>query len=201
MGRRAAHRGRCRGLQLPGLAHCLQCGNDLAQLLYAPGQAAGTCLSAVQLAAVQALRDPRAMGVPFASGITRFPGFSVTGDEDGTGWQWPFYPIGTETPSRPLPPGMGFEPLTMSAEYLGSVTARLGQQIVDGLMRLYVPAGSSHNVGGASQINALAMLEDRVLRDRTPPDAPLARTWGWTTCTSSARCRPADFRLTRGTTA
>ena len=41
-------------------------------------------------------------------------------------------------------------------------------------MRVYVPAGGSHNVGGTSQVNALAMLEDWVLRGVSPPDAPVA---------------------------
>ena len=233
------------------VARYLECGNDVAQLQCKQGQPPDTCLSPAQVAAVQALRDPRAMGVPYAHGITRFPGFGVTGDEDGSGWQWPFYPIGTEAPSRPLPPGVGFEPrrgailnfgaflirhtivqredfdpygfdarphaarilelsrlfdatdpdlsrfasrggkliivhpsadnaapLTMSAEYLGSVVDRLGQQRTDGFMRLYVPAGGSHNVGGASQLNALAMLEDWVLRGKAPPDAPAAQELG-----------------------
>lgn len=229
------------------VAKYLECANDAAVLQCAAGAAAGSCLTPAQVAAVNALRDPRAMGVPFAQGISRFPGFGVTGDEDGRGWQWAFYPIGTEAPSRPLPPGMGFEPrrgavlnfgaflirhtivqrddfdpyrfdarpyaariaqlsqlfdatdpdlsrfagrggkliivhpsadnaapLTMSAEYVGSVTARLGVDKADAFLRLYVPAGGSHNVGGTSQVNALAMLEDWVLRGTPPPDAPLA---------------------------
>lgn len=230
------------------VAKYLECPNDAAQLQCAPGQAAGSCLTPAQVAAVNALRDPRDMGVPYANGVTRFPGFGVTGDEDGRGWQWAFYPIGTEAPSRPLPPGMGFEPrrgavlnfgaflirhtivqrddfdpygfeakphaariaqlsqlfdatdpdlarfarrggkliivhpsadnaapMTMSAEYIGSVKARLGAAPTDAFMRLYVPAGGSHNVGGTSQVNALAMLEDWVLRGTPPPDTPLAQ--------------------------
>ena len=235
------------------VAKYLECANDAARLACAPGQAAGTCLSAAQIAAVNALRDPLALAVPYANGVSRFPGFGVTGDEDGSGWQWPFYPIGTEAPTRPLPPGMGFEPkrgailnfgaflirhtivqkddfdpydfdarpyaarimqlsqrfdateadlsrfaarggkliivhpsadnaapLTMSAEYLGSVIAKLGQARTDSFMRLYVPAGGSHNVGGASQLNALAMLEDWVQRGIVPPDAPVAQELGLT---------------------
>ena len=45
-------------------------------------------------------------------------------------------------------------------------------------MRLYVPAGGSHNVGGTSQVNALALLEDWVLRGTPPPEAPLAQDLG-----------------------
>jgi hypothetical protein len=239
------------GVQDGVVARYLECGNDAARLQCAPGQQAGTCLTPAQVAAVNALRDPRPMGVAFANGISRFPGFGTTGDEDGTGWQWAFYPIGTEAPSRPLPPGMGFEPrrgavlnfgaflirhtivqredfdpynfdvrphaprilqlsqlfdatdpdlsrfaarggklivvhpsadnaapLTMSAEYHGSVVEKLGAARTDSFMRLYVPAGGSHNVGGTSQVNALAMLEDWVLRGVTPPDAPIAQDLG-----------------------
>jgi hypothetical protein len=229
------------------IARYLECPNDAAALACAPGQAAGTCLAPAQVAAVNALRDPLRMGVPFANGVTRVPGFGVTGDEDGPAWQWPFYPIGTEAPSRPLPPGMGFEPrrgailnfgaflirhtvvqrddadpygfdlrphaarilelsrlfdatdpdlsrfaarggklivvhpsadnaapLTLSAEYVGSVVQRMGERATDAFLRLYVPAGGSHNVGGTSQVDALALLEDWVLRGRVPPDAPVA---------------------------
>lgn len=230
------------------VARYLECPNGAATLQCKPGDAPGSCLTPAQVAAVNALREPRDMGFGFANGVTRFPGFGTTGDEDGDGWQWPFYPIGTEAPSRPLPPGMGFEPkrgavlnfgaflirhtvvqrddfdpygfdpapyaarlrrlselfdatdpdldrfarrggkliivhpsadnaapLTMSAEYLGSVTRRLGAARTDAFLRLYVPAGGSHNVGGPSQVNALAMLEDWVLRGTPPPDAPVAQ--------------------------
>jgi feruloyl esterase len=235
------------GLRDGVVAKYLECPNDVAQLQCTPGQAAGTCLTPAQVAAANALREPRQMPVPFANGVSRIPGFGVTGDEDGTGWQWAFYPIGTEAPSRPLPPGFGFEPrrgailnfggflirhtivqrpdfdpynfdarpyadrimylsrlfdatdpdlsrfaarggkllivhpsadnaapLTMSAEYYGSLVQQLGQGATDRFMRLYVPAGGSHNVGGTSQVNALAMLEDWVLRGQVPPDAPVA---------------------------
>lgn len=182
-----------------------------------------------------------------AHGVTRFSGFAVTGDEDGPNWQWPFYPVGTEAPSRQLPPGPGFEqrrgailgfaafwvrhmivqrddfdpanfdarpyaqrilylsqlfdatdpdlsrfaarggkliilhpsadnaaPLTMAAEYHGSVVQKLGAVATDRFMRLYVPAGGSHNVGGTGQLNALGILEDWVLKGQPPPDAPVA---------------------------
>jgi feruloyl esterase len=69
-------------------------------------------------------------------------------------------------------------PLTMSAEYYGSVVDKLGQATTDRMLRFYVPAGGSHNVGGTSQVNALAMLEDWVLRGATPPDAPVAYNLG-----------------------
>lgn len=235
------------GLRDGVIAKYLECANDVAQLQCTPGQAAGTCLTPAQVAAVNALREPRQLPIPLANGVTRVPGFAVTGDEDGPAWQWPFYAIGTEAPSRPLPPGFGFEPrrgavlnfagfvirhtivgdpafdpynfdmrphaqriqylsswfdatdpdlsafaarggklivvhpsadnaspLTLSAEYYGSVLHKLGQPTTDSFMRLYVPAGGSHNVGGTSQVNALAMLEDWVLRGQVPPDAPVA---------------------------
>ncbi|MCG2592419.1 tannase/feruloyl esterase family alpha/beta hydrolase [Ramlibacter sp. XY19] len=235
------------GLRDGVVAKYLECPNDAAQLLCKPGDAPGSCLTPAQLASVNAIREPRQLAVPFANGVTRVPGFGVTGDEDGTGWQWPFYAVGTEAPSRPLPPGFGFEPrrgavlnfagflirhtivqkddfdpygfdlrphaqriawlsnlfdatdpdlsafaarggklivvhpsadnaspLTLSAEYFGSVRQKLGDAATDRFMRLYVPAGGSHNVGGTSQVNALAMLEDWVLRGQVPPDAPVA---------------------------
>jgi len=236
------------GLRDGVVARYLECPNDVAALQCMPGQAAGACLTPAQVAAVNALREPRALGVSFAHGITRFPGFGVTGDEDGAPWQWSFYPIGTEAPSRPLPPGMGFEPrrgailnfggflirhtivqrddfdpyafdprphaariaqlskmfdatdpdlsrfaarggklivihpsadnaapLTMTAEYYGSVVATMGQARTDDFMRLYVPPGGSHNAGNTSQVNALALLEAWLLRGATPPDAPVAQ--------------------------
>lgn len=239
------------GLQDGVIGKYLECFNDVAALQCAPGQSAGACLTAAQVAAVDALRNPRPMAVPLAHGVTRFPGFAVTGDEDGPAWQWPFYAIGTEPPSRPLPPGMGFEPrrgailnfgafwirhvivqkpdfdpygfdarphaerimvlsklfdatdpdlsrfaarggkliivhpsadnaapLTMSAEYHGSVVQKLGREAADRMMRVYVPAGGSHNVGGTSQVNALALLEQWVLEGRSPPDAPVAFNLG-----------------------
>ena len=235
------------GLRDGVLAKYLSCPNEALLLTCKPGQAVESCLSTAQILSVNALRDARPMSTSYAHGVTRFPGFAVTGDEDDTGWQWPFYPIGTESPSRVLPPGMGFEPrrgailnfgaflirhtivqqddfnpfqfdarphaarilklsemfdatdpdlrrfaarggkliivhpsadnaapLTMSAEYYGSVLAKLGQQTVDQMLRLYVPAGGSHNVGGTSQINALAMLEDWVLQGLSPPDEPVS---------------------------
>ena len=235
------------GLRDGVLAKYLSCPNEALLLTCKPGQAVESCLSTAQILSVNALRDARPMSTSYAHGVTRFPGVAVTGDEDGTSWQWPFYPIGTEAPSRVLPPGMGFEPrrgailnfgaflirhtivqqddfnpfqfdarphaarilklsemfdatdpdlrrfaarggkliivhpsadnaapLTMSAEYYGSVLAKLGQQTVDQMLRLYVPAGGSHNVGGTSQINALAMLEDWVLQGLSPPDEPVS---------------------------
>lgn len=235
------------GLRDGVIARYLECANDAAQLQCRPGQAPDSCLTPAQVLAVNALRDPRPSPVPFANGVTRFPGFAVTGDEDGASWQWPFYAVGTVAPSRPLAPGMGFEPgrgavlnfgaflirhtivqredfdpfnfdprpyaqriaalsalfdatdpdlsafaarggkliivhpsadnaapLTMSAEYHGSVVAKMGQRAADRMMRMYVPAGGSHNVGGTSQVDALAILEGWVLHGRTPPEAPVA---------------------------
>ena len=49
------------------------------------------------------------MNVSMPYGVTRFPGFGVTGDEDGSPFQWSFYPIGSVAPSAVLPPGRGFE--------------------------------------------------------------------------------------------
>jgi feruloyl esterase len=49
------------------------------------------------------------MAVPMAHGVTRYPGFGVTGDEDGERYQYTFYTVGTDQPSHPLEPGRGFE--------------------------------------------------------------------------------------------
>ncbi len=235
------------GLQDGVVGKYLACPNDVAQLQCQPGQAAGTCLTPAQVAAATAQREPFQVGVPLAHGVTSFPGYAVTGDEDGDGWQWRFYPVGLEPPTRDLKPGLAWEqrrgatlnfaaywirhvvvdkddfnptqfdpkphaqrlaylsdlfdatdpdlsrfaahggklivvhpsadnaaPLSMTAEYYGSVVRRLGQEGTDRFLRLYVPAGGSHNVGGTSQVNALAMLEDWVLRGAQPPDAPVA---------------------------
>lgn len=224
----------------------LECGNDVASLRCSPGQSTG-CLSEAQIAAVNAVREPRRLPVPAAHGISTFPGFGTTGDEDGTAWQWSFYTLGTTAPSAVLPPGRGFEqgrgailnfaafwvrhlivqkpdfnprgfdatqytarsrylselfeatnpdlsrfaarggklimvhpsadnatPLTVTADYYGSVVRRMGQQPTEAMMRFYVPAGGSHNLAGASQVDALATMEDWVLRGKTPPDALVA---------------------------
>lgn len=225
----------------------LQCPNDVAALQCKPGDAPGTCLTPAQVASANSQREAFDSGVRLANGVTRFPGYGVTGDEDGTGWQWDFYPVGKQPPSRDLKPGTAWEtgrggilnfaaywirhvivgrddfnptqfdarpyqqrlaylsdlfdatqpdlsrfaarggkliivhpsadnaaPLSMTAEYYGSVVRTMGPVAADRFLRLYVPAGGSHNVGGTSQVNALAMLEDWVLRGTTPPDAPVA---------------------------
>ena len=235
------------GLQDGVIGKYLECANDAAQLLCKPGDAPGTCLTPAQVASATSQREPFESGVTLAYGVTGFPGYAVTGDEDGDGWQWRFYPVGQEPPTRDLKPGVAWEqrrgailnfaaywirhvivgrddfnptqfdpkphaqrlrylselfdandpdlsrfaargakliivhpsadnaaPLSMTAEYYGSVVKRMGQDGTDRFLRLYVPAGGSHNVGGTSQVNALAMLEDWVLRGTVPPDAPVA---------------------------
>lgn len=235
------------GLQDGVLGKYLACANDVASLQCKPADAPGTCLSAAQVASATAQREPFQAGVSLSYGVTRFPGYGVTGDEDGDGWQWRFYPVGQEPPTRDLKPGVAWEqrrgatlnfaaywirhvvvgrddfnptqfdpkpyadrlrylstlfdaldsdlsrfaahggkliivhpsadnaaPLAMTAEYYGSVVQRMGRSNTDRFLRLYVPAGGSHNVGGTSQVNALAMLEDWTLRGVTPPEAPVA---------------------------
>jgi feruloyl esterase len=229
------------------IAKYLSCTNDAASLRCASGQPGTGCLSDAQIASVNALRDPFSMSVPLANGWDRFPGFGVTGDEDGATFQYGFYPIGTVAPSLNLPAGRGFEagrgavlnfaaflvrhtivqndafnpylfrpepyaariqylsslfdatnpdlsglskkggklilvhpsadnatPLTVSAEYYRRVVARMGQAETDKVMRFYVGAGGSHNVGGTTQVDALKLLEDWTLNNVTPPDAPIA---------------------------
>jgi feruloyl esterase len=235
------------GLEDGVIAKYLACPNDVAELQCKPGASPPGCLSAAQVASAQSQREPYASGVRLAHGVTSFPGYGVTGDEDGPRWQWAFYPVGQEPPSRDLKPGTAWEPrrggilnfaaywirhvivgqddfnpahfdprpyqarlsvlsdlfdatqadlsrfaakggkliivhpsadnatpLTATAEYYGSVVKTMGAAATDRFLRFYVPAGGSHNVGGASQVNALALLEDWVLRGQTPPDAPIA---------------------------
>ena len=229
------------------IAKYLSCTNDAASLRCATGQPGTGCLSDAQISSINALRDPFSMTVPFANGWDRFPGFGVTGDEDGATFQYAFYPIGTVAPSLNLPAGRGFEtgrgavlnfgaflvrhtivqndafnpylfrpepyaariqylsslfdatnpdlsglakkggklilvhpsadnatPLTVSGEYYRRVVATLGQADTDNVMRFYVGPGGSHNVGGTTQIDALKILEDWVLNNQAPPDAPIA---------------------------
>jgi feruloyl esterase len=92
------------------VARYLECPNDVAALRCPDGARGQGCLSDAQIAVVNAIREPWSMQVPMAHGITRYPGFGVTGDEDGPRYQWPFYVTGAEPPSFPLPPGRGFEP-------------------------------------------------------------------------------------------
>jgi pimeloyl-ACP methyl ester carboxylesterase len=93
------------------VAAYLACPNDAGALRCPEGGAAGAgCLSNAQIAAVDAIREPWSMAVPLEHGQTRYPGYGVTGDEDGPRYQYAFYTVGTERPSHPLPPGRGFEP-------------------------------------------------------------------------------------------
>lgn len=97
------------GLRDGVIARYLDCTNDAAALRCPDGNTSTSCLSDAQIAAVGALRDPYALPVTMAHGVTRFPGFRVTGDEDGAPFQWPFYAIGTQAPSAVLPAGRGNE--------------------------------------------------------------------------------------------
>ena len=66
----------------------------------------------------------------------------------------------------------------MVAEYYRNVVARMGQATTDRMMRLYIGAGGGHNVTGPSQVDTLTLLENWVLRGRTPPDAVVAVEMG-----------------------
>lgn len=88
----------------------MECRMD-AQALRCPNGGEGQdCLSDAQIAAVDAIREPWSTNVPMANGVNRFPGYGVTGDEDGPENQWSFYMVGTTPAPFPLPPGRGFEP-------------------------------------------------------------------------------------------
>jgi feruloyl esterase len=97
------------GLKDGVIARYLDCPNDAAALRCPDGKPNEGCLSDAQVAAVNAIRDPWSMAVPMAHGVTRYPGFGVTGDEDAERYQYAFYTVGTEQPSYPLAPGRGFE--------------------------------------------------------------------------------------------
>ncbi len=97
------------GLKDGVIARYLECPNDAAALRCPDGKPNEGCLSDAQIAAVNAIRDPWSMAVPMAHGVTRYPGFGVTGDEDAERYQYAFYTVGTEQPSYPLAPGRGFE--------------------------------------------------------------------------------------------
>jgi feruloyl esterase len=66
----------------------------------------------------------------------------------------------------------------MVAEYVRSVVAKMGPAATDRLLRLYIGAGGGHNVTGPSQLDTLSLLEDWVLKNRTPPDAVTAVEMG-----------------------
>jgi feruloyl esterase len=97
------------GLKDGVLARYLECPNRVAELRCADGKPGAGCLSDAQIAAVNAIREPWANPIMMAHGWTRYPGYGVTGDEDGERYQYLFYPVGTQPPSHPLPPGRGFE--------------------------------------------------------------------------------------------
>ena len=231
------------GVQDGLIARYLECRNDVAALRCPSGNQAPGCLSDVQIASVNAIRNPWSMAVPMAHGVNRYQGYGVTGDEDGARYQYPFYTVGTVKPSQPLPPGRGFEPqrgavlnfaafwvrhafaqdasfdpylfdpkpyaeriqymstlfdatnpdlsgmvrrraklimvqpsadnavgLPMVADYYRNVVARMGQTQTDGFMRFYVAVGGGHNLTGPTQVDALTLLENWVLKGEAPPD-------------------------------
>ena len=97
------------GLKDGVIARYLECPNDAAALRCPDGKQNEGCLSDAQIASINSIREPWSMAVPMAHGVTRYPGFGVTGDEDGERYQYTFYTVGTDQPSHPLEPGRGFE--------------------------------------------------------------------------------------------
>ena len=87
----------------------MDCRMDAQALRCPDGDEGKNCLSGAQIVAVDAIREPWSMSVPLANGVNRFPGYGVTGDEDGPENQWSFYMVGTDPAPYPLPPGRGFE--------------------------------------------------------------------------------------------
>ena len=91
------------------IARYMECQMN-PQVLLCPEDGEGEgCLSAAQILALNAIREPWASTVPYAHNINRFPGFGTTGDEDGLDNQYSFYMVGTVPPLVPLPPGRGWQ--------------------------------------------------------------------------------------------
>jgi feruloyl esterase len=97
------------GLKDGVVARYMECPNTVAELRCPDGKPGSGCLSDAQINAVNTIRRPWAMDFPLAHGVTRYPGFGTTGDEDGRLYQWDFYTVGKERPGVPLEPGRGFE--------------------------------------------------------------------------------------------
>jgi feruloyl esterase len=58
----------------------------------------------------------------------------------------------------------------------GSVVARMGQEAVDGFLRLYVTPGADHmGMGAPDSVNMLEVLVDWVEKGRLPCDLVQAR--------------------------
>lgn len=114
------------GLRDGVIARYLACKVDVARLRCPDGKPGTGCLSDPQIRSVRAIREPwiPPAGVTFANGLTRFPGYGVTGDEDGPAYQWDFYSVGKRPPSHPLPPGPGLEPGVGGMPTVGMIFAR-----------------------------------------------------------------------------
>ena len=104
----------------------MECRMDSQSLRCPDGDAGQGCLADEQIAALDSIRDPWSISVPFAHGVNRFPGFGVTGDEDNRNNQYSFYTVGTSPPVNPLPPGRGFQPGLGAIINFGAVWVRHG---------------------------------------------------------------------------
>jgi hypothetical protein len=91
------------------LARYLECRVDPNDLRCPAGAPGTGCLTDAQIASLLAIREPWSTAVPHAYGVTRYPGFGITGDEDNPSNQYSFYTIGTVPPTHPLPPGPGWQ--------------------------------------------------------------------------------------------
>ncbi len=106
------------------LARYLDCRMNPYDLMCPGGRTGQGCLSRGQVHTLNAIREPWVMSVPLAYGINRFPGFGITGDEDGPENQYAFYMVGTEPPAYPLPAGRGFQPGLGAIMNFGAVWVR-----------------------------------------------------------------------------
>jgi hypothetical protein len=97
------------GLMDGVLARYMECRVDPNELRCPAGTESAGCLTDEQITALLAIREPWSTSVPHAHGVTRYPGFGITGDEDNPNNQYSFYTVGTVPPEHPLPPGPGWQ--------------------------------------------------------------------------------------------
>ncbi|MGA2044573.1 MAG: tannase/feruloyl esterase family alpha/beta hydrolase [Roseiarcus sp.] len=83
---------------------------DPARLLCAAGRSGDGCLSAAQVAAVDALHSPYRFPFPLANGVTEYPGWGVSGEATpafGPTGGWRAWWLGASAPTLPPAPDNG----------------------------------------------------------------------------------------------
>jgi len=99
------------GLKDGIVARYMACHVPDAALRCPTDKSAKDCLSDAQMLSLNTMRQPWKVpaGLTFPFGITEFPGYGTTGEEDDSPFQYDYYPIGKVPPSKTLPPNYGFE--------------------------------------------------------------------------------------------